>query len=111
MTGITLPQAALVAGLCYLLNPATFAEYYLMPHLVLNDPAHTLASLQAHQHLYSAAVLAYYVQLLGDIVIAGPLYVLLARVNRALSLLASWLQLVYAASSLAAVGNLASSTG
>ena len=36
----------------------------------------------------------------------GALYVLLAPVNRALSLLASWLQLTYAAMSLAAVSNL-----
>lgn len=105
--GLTLRQAALVAGLCYLLNPVTFAEYYAMPRLVVNDPALTLANLQAHQHLYSASVLAYFVQLLGDVVMAWAMYVLLAPVNRALSLLASWLQLVYAAMCLAAVGNLA----
>lgn len=107
VSGLTLRQAALVAGLCYLLNPVTFAEYYAMPHLVVKDPVVTLANLQAHQHLYSTAVLAYFVQLVGDVVMAWALYVLLAPVNRALSLLASWLQLVYAASSLAAVGNLA----
>jgi hypothetical protein len=53
------------------------------------------------------AVLCYFFSLLGDVVIAWALYVLLAPVNRALSLLASWLQLTYAAMSLAAVSNLA----
>jgi hypothetical protein len=107
VSGLSLSRAALVAGLCYLLNPVTFAEYYAMPHLVVDNPARTLANLQAHQHLYSASVLAYFVQMVGDVVMAWALYILLAPVNRALSLLASWLQLVYAASSLAALGNLA----
>jgi hypothetical protein len=107
VSGLTLRQAALIAGLAYLLNPVGFAEYYAMPRLVVGDPAQTLANLQAHRHLYSGAVLAYFWQLVGDVVIAWALYVLLAPVNRALSLLASWLQLMYAAMSFAAVGNLA----
>ncbi len=107
VSGLTLRQAALVSGLAYLLNPVTFAEYYAMPRLVVEGSAQTLANLQAHPHLYSGAVLAYFGQLLGDIVMAWALYVLLVPVNRALSLLASWLQLVYAAMSLAAMMNLA----
>lgn len=107
MSGLSLRKAAFVAGLSYLLNPVTFAEYYAMPHLVLNDPIQTLVTLQAHQKLFSAAVMAYFGQLLGDVIMAWALYVLLAPVNRALSLLSSWLQLVYAAMSLAAVVNLA----
>ena len=93
--------------MAYLLNPVTYAEVYAMPRLVAADPARTLANLQAHPHMYSGVVLAYFVQLVGDIVTAWGLYVLLAPVNRAVSLLAAWLQLVYAAMSLAAVGNLA----
>jgi len=85
----------------------TFAEYYVMPRLVAASPARTLANLQAHTLLYGGAVLAYFGQLLGDIVMAWALYVLLLPVNRAVSLLASWLQLVYAAMSLSAVENLA----
>lgn len=107
VSGLTLRQAAFVSGLTYLLNPVTFAEYYVMPRLVVDSPARTLANLQAHPHLYSGAVLAYFAQLLGDIVMAWALYVLLAPVNRAVSLLASWLQLAYAAMSLSAVANLA----
>ncbi len=107
VSGLTLRQAALVCGLAYLLNPVTFAEYYAMPRLVVAEPARTLANLQAHPHLYSAVVMAYFAQLVGDVVMAWGFYVLLAPINRALSLLASWLQLIYAAMSLAAVVNLA----
>ena len=107
VSGLTLRQAALVCGLAYLLNPVTFAEYYAMPRLVVAEPARTLANLQAHPHLYSAVVMAYFGQLLGDVVMAWGFYVLLAPINRAFSLLASWLQLIYAAMSLAAVVNLA----
>ena len=70
VSGLTLRQAACVSGLPYLLNPVTFAEYYAMPRLVVADPTRTLANLQAQSHLYSAVVLAYFAQLLGDVVMA-----------------------------------------
>jgi hypothetical protein len=106
VSGLTLRQAALIAGITYLLNPVTFAEAYAMPRLVVADASQTVANIAAHPHLFSAAVLSYFFSLLGDVVLAWTLYVLLAPVNRALSLLASWLQLTYAAVSLAAVSNL-----
>jgi hypothetical protein len=107
ISGLTLRQAAVVLGLAYLLSPVMFAEYYAMPRLVVENPAHTLANLQAHPHLFGAAVVAYFINMLGDVVMAWASYVLLAPVNRALSLLASWLQLIFAAMALAALLNLA----
>jgi Domain of unknown function (DUF4386) len=106
VSGLTLRQAALIAGITYLLNPVTFAEAYAMPRLVVADANQTVANIAAHPHLFSAAVLSYFFSLLGDVVFAWTFYVLLAPVNRALSLLASWLQLTYAAVSLAEVSNL-----
>jgi hypothetical protein len=106
VSGLTLRQAALIAGITYLLNPVTFAEAYAMPRLVVADANQTVANIAAHPHLFSAAVLSYFFSLLGDVVFAWTFYVLLAPVNRALSLLASWLQLTYAVVSLAAVSNL-----
>lgn len=106
LSGISLRQAAVIAGVAYLLNPVPFAEFYAMPHLVTPNGTETVANIAAHPQLFSAAVLAYAVSLLEDVVTAWALYVLLAPVNRALSLLASWLQLTYAAMSLAAVSNL-----
>jgi hypothetical protein len=104
--GLTLRQAALVAGLAYLSNPVMFAEMYAMPRLVVADAGQTVVNITAHPHLFAAAVLAYLVSLVGDVVIAWSLYVLLAPVNRALSMLAAWFQITYAAISLAAVANL-----
>ena len=103
---VSLRIAALVAGLAYLLNPVTFAEAYAMPRLVASDPVWTIANLTAHPHLFSAAIVSYVVSALGDVVIAWALYVLLAPVDRALAVLGSLLQLVYAAVWLAAISNL-----
>lgn len=106
LSGISLRQAAVITGVAYLLNPVTFAEFYAMPRLTDPSGTQTVANIAAHPQLFAAAVLCYLFSLLGDVVIAWALYVLLAPVNRALSLLASWLQLTYAAISLAAVSNL-----
>lgn len=106
LSGISLRQAALITGITYLLNPVTFAEFYAMPRVTDPSGVQTLANIAAHPQLFSAAVLSYFISLTEDVVIAWALYVLLAPVNRALSLLASWLQLIYAAVSLAAVSNL-----
>lgn len=106
MSAMSLRTGALVAGLAYLLNPVTFAEAYAMPRLVVSDTAQTIANLTAHPHLFSAAILSYAVSAGGDVVIAWALYVLLAPVNRALAMLGSVLQLVYAAVWLAAISNL-----
>jgi len=87
ISGISLREAAVIAGLAYLLNPVTFAEYNAMPRLVVSSGAQTVANIAAHPHLFSAVVLCYFFSLLGDVAIAWALYVLLAPVNRALSLL------------------------
>ncbi len=104
--GLSLRQAALIAGFTYLLNPVTFAEAYVMPRLVSADPAETVKNLTAHPHLFSAAVLSYVVSAIGDVVIAWALYALLRPIHRALAMLGSLLQLVYAAAWLAAISNL-----
>ena len=105
-SGLSLTQAALTAGLTYLLNPVTFAEAYGMPRLISTDPVVTVKNLTAHPHLFSAVVLSYVISAIGDVVIAWALYALLRPINRALAMLGSLLQLVYAAAWLAAISNL-----
>ncbi|WP_263381195.1 DUF4386 domain-containing protein [Granulicella arctica] len=105
-SGLSPRQAALVAGITYLLNPVTFAEAYVMPRLISADPVETLRNLTAHPHLFSAAVLSYVVSAVGDVVMAWALYVLLRPIDRALAMLGSVLQLVYAAAWLSALSNL-----
>lgn len=102
--GITLRQAALVAGFAYLLNPVTYAEFSIYPKLVVtNNAEQTVANISAHLGLFSVAIVCYIISFIGDIIIAWALYVLLAPVNRALSLLTAWCRLVFAAVALCSV--------
>jgi len=95
--GITLRQAALVAGFTYLLNPVTYAEYVYPKLVIPGNIAQTAQNISAHGGLFLAAIFCYLISFIGDVVLAWALYVLLAQVNRSLSLLAAWFQLVYAA--------------
>ncbi len=105
--GITLRQAALTVGFAYLLNPVSYAEFTIFPKLMVpGNAALTAANIGAHHGLFLTIIFSYLINFVEDIVIAWGLFVLLAPVNRALSLLAAWFQLVYAAIALAALFNL-----
>jgi len=105
--GLTLRQAALVAGFSYLLSPVTIAEFSLYPKLVIRgNIEQTAQNIAAHGKLFVAAILCYYITMILDIVTAWALYILLAPVNRSLSLLTAWFRVVYAAIALVAVFNL-----
>lgn len=95
--GLTMHQAALTAGIAYLLMPVGFAEFYVFPKLLVPENIEqTVRNIVSHQQLFFVGILCHFITLLLDVVIAWALYVLLAPVNRALSLLAAWLRLVYA---------------
>ena len=105
--GLKLRQAALVAGVVYLLNPTGIAEFGIWPKLVIDhDLGRTVQNLTDHPGLFVTAILCYLLNFVGDVVMAWALYALLAPVSRALSQLASWLQLVYAAMALAGLFDL-----
>lgn len=102
--GLTLRQAALIAGFAYLLGPVTYAEFTVWPKLVISgNIEQTVQNIGAHQGLFVAAMLCYLVEFIEDIVIAWALYVLLVPVNRSLSLLTAWFRLIYAAIALVGV--------
>ncbi len=104
---MTLRQAALVAGVGYLLMPVAFAEFYVFPKLVVaGDIEQTAQNIQAHGGLFLAAIFCYLISFISDVVIAWALYILLAPVNRSLSLLAAWFRLMYTAMALFALLNL-----
>ena len=103
--GLTLRQAALIAGFSYLLMPVTLAEFY--PRLLVpGNIEQTTQNIIAHGRLFATAILCYLITLILDVVIAWALYILLAPVNRALSLLTAWLRLVYTVIALVGVLNL-----
>jgi hypothetical protein len=96
--GMTLRQAALVAGFAYLLNPVSYAEFSIYPKLVIpSNIEQTVQNIVAHGDLFLIAIFCYLTSFIGDVVIAWALYILLVPVNRSVSLLTAWFQLVYAA--------------
>jgi hypothetical protein len=105
--GLTLRQAALIGGFAYLLNPVTYAEFTLYPKIVIaGNIAQTVANIAAHGSAFVVIILCYLVNFIEDIVIAWGLYILLAPVNPALSLLAAWFRLLYTAIGLFGLFNL-----
>lgn len=93
---LTIRQAAVIAGAGYLLNPVPYAEFALMPALVV--PGHigeTVAHIAAQPGTLLLAIFCYLANFIGDIVIAWALYYLFVPVHRALSLLAAIFRLVY----------------
>jgi Domain of unknown function (DUF4386) len=104
--GLTLRQAALIAGFAYLLDPVSYAEFTLWPQLIGTTANQTAANLATHHGLLIGVFFSFFVNFIEDIVIAWALYFLLAPVNKALSLLASLFQLVYAAICLVGLFNL-----
>jgi hypothetical protein len=105
--GVTLRQAALVAGFGYLLMPVAFAEFSVFPKLVIpGNIEQTVQNIVAHGNLFLAAIFCYLITFISDVVIAWALYVLLVPVNRSVSLLTAWFRLVYTAIALFGLLNL-----
>jgi len=105
--GLTLRQAALIVGFAYLLNPVSYAEFGLWPKLfVAGNVGQTVADISANHAVFLGVFFAFFINFIEDIVIAWALYFLLAPVNKALSLLASLFQLVYASVCITGVFNM-----
>lgn len=108
--GITLPQAALIAGFGVLIMAFTgpFAELFVYARLVIpGNIEQTTQNIAANKGLFLAGIFAYFTMLVCDVVVAWALYVLLIPANRSLSLLAGWLRLVYAVIGLLCLAKLA----
>jgi hypothetical protein len=107
VAGLSLRRAAVIAGLGYLLNPVSYAEFSLYPRVVIDGNIdQTVQNITNHGGLFVAAILCYLVNYVGDVVIAWALYLLLAPVNRAVSLLTAWFRLIYTAVALGGLMNL-----
>jgi hypothetical protein len=54
--GLTLRQAALIAGFGYLLSPVTYAEFSIYPELVISgNIEQTVQNIATHSGLFAAA--------------------------------------------------------
>jgi hypothetical protein len=95
--GPTLAQAALIGGLGMLIMSGTpYAEFGVYAKMVVpDDPAATIANIQAQPGRFLTALMLFLLTFVGDVIVAWAFYLLLAPVNRALSLLTAWFRIVY----------------
>lgn len=109
MKGVSSRHAALTAGLGLLVMVLTapIAELVLLPELtVARDIEQTVENIRANPGRLLLAIFCYLTTFTMDVVVAWALYVLLASVNPALSLLAAWFRLVYTVIALLGLFNL-----
>ena len=106
---ITVQSAALIAGIAILgsVVAAPFAEMYVYPKLIVPyKTAETASNIIAHKSLFIAAIFAYLITFILDLIITWALYILLRPVNKELSLLTAAFRLVYTVIALVALNNL-----
>lgn len=101
--------AAWVAGLGLLLMGlmAPFAFFGVLQNLVVPaDASATVDNIVASPGLFRSGVAVFLIVIVLDIVVAWALYMLLAPVNRTVSLVTAWLRVVYATVFASALANL-----
>ena len=77
---------------------APFAQFGVLQTLIVPaDAAATTNNIAASAGLFRAAIAAFLLVAILDVVVAWALYVLLRPVNEGLALLVGWLRVVYAA--------------
>jgi hypothetical protein len=105
----TLRQAAIITVFGYLLGLGVgFASFSVLPRLFdTGSAAQTSQNILANQGLFVAAMFAFLLVFLGDVVAAWGLYYLLRRVSASISMLVSGVRVVFATMGLVAVFNLA----
>jgi hypothetical protein len=92
-------QVRLVAaiGLLVIALLAPFAQFGVLATLIVpTDAAATTTSIAASIGLFAAAIAAFLVVAILDVVVAWGMYVVLRPVNERVALLVAWLRVVYA---------------
>jgi len=98
ITNISLRQAALIAGLGYLVS-FIFA-FYAGADFVSTGPgvsATTAIDNMANEALFRSGIASWLIVLILDVVVAWALYIFLKPVSKSLSLLAAWFRLIFTA--------------
>jgi hypothetical protein len=105
---ITLAKASLIAGLGILIMALTvpFAEFYIFPKLLSDDPAETTMNIMNNKMLFKTSIFLHFITLICDIIVAWALYIFLKPVMESFSLLTAWFRLIFTAISLFALTNL-----
>lgn len=111
---ISLSSAAMIAGIGLLISAiaAPFAELYVLPKLIVPYMTQeTAANIQAHESLFTAAIYAYFITFIMDLIVAWALYILLKPVNEHLSMLTALFRWVYTVIAMVALMNLVTALG
>src|SRR5450631_2087996 len=105
---ITLHNAALIAGIGYLLMLGSpIAESMFYHRLVdFSNATKTVKNLVANAELVRYGIVLYFINFVGDILAAWGLYILLKPTNENLSLFTAWLRIIYSVMALVAVMSL-----
>lgn len=93
---ISLPKAALVAGLGYLVIFIFGAFFGVLENLIVwGDAATTADNIMASELLFHTVIAGLLIVIVADVVVAWALYVFLKPVSKNLSLLTAWFRLVF----------------
>lgn len=108
LRGPKLRHAAIITLLGYLASSGVpFASFYVTPKVfVADNAAKTAQNILVHHGLFVAAIFAFLISFVGDIVAAWGIYLMLRPANAAISMFVAWLRVVFATVGLAALGNL-----
>jgi hypothetical protein len=106
--GPRLRHAAMITLIGYVMGwGVPFASFSILPKLfVADNAARTFQNIAANQGLFAAAIFAFLINFVGDVVAAWGLYLLLRPVNASISMFVAWLRVVFATVGLSAVLNL-----
>ncbi len=106
---ISLRQAALIAGIAYLVGFVFSLGNWRRERLVVRgDASATASNIVASESRFRVGIATWVVVLVADVVVAWALYFFLKPVSESLSLLTAWLRLVYVAVAAVTVINLLS---
>jgi hypothetical protein len=106
---ISLRQAALIAGIAYLVAFVFSLGNARRDKLVVRgDAAATASNIVASESRFRVSIATWMVALAADVVVAWALYIFLKPVSESLSLLTAWVRLIYVAIGAIAAVNLLS---
>jgi hypothetical protein len=96
---ISFQKASVITGIALLLMVflAPFAFFYVFQNIIDPiDAAVTMQNITASQTLFRIGVMSLLIVVVLDIIVAWGFYILLAPVNKMLSMLAAWMRIIYA---------------
>ena len=99
-TNISARTAALIAGfgLLAMTVAAIFSNFFVFESLVVQGDAMTTSNnILAYEGKFLLGVIAFFIVIILDVVVAWALYIFLKPINKNISFLTAWLRIIYGA--------------